>query len=211
LNGAMPEARSTAARWRLTLAAALLVLLWFAMLTLGMGPVDDWLLASLYVGGKPALVTIARVLSLLGEPIILIGLAIGFAGWLTYRHRGRYALVVVAVTLAGRGLAEIQKYAIERMRPENEVHLMPVSTPSFPSGHATSSMIVYLTLALVLAGDKRWKWPAVAGALILSFCIGLSRLMLGVHWPTDVVGGWAFGLLWVLLALPEAERLAERP
>jgi undecaprenyl-diphosphatase len=207
----MPEPRhSTAARWRLTIAAVLLALLWFAMLTLGMGPVDERLLVNLYVGASPALTTIARAFSVLGEPVILIGLAIGFAAWLTYHRRGRYALIVIAVTLVGRGLAELQKYGIERLRPEYEIHLVPVSTPSFPSGHATSSMIVYLTLALVLAGDTRWKWPAVAAALILSFCIGLSRLMLGVHWPTDVVGGWAFGLLWVLLALPMAERLAER-
>jgi undecaprenyl-diphosphatase len=114
------------------------------------------------------------------------------------------------VTLVGRGLVEAQKYGIARLRPEDEVHLVPVSTPSFPSGHAASSMIVYLTLALVLASGTRWKWPAVAAALVLSFCIGLSRIMLGVHWPTDVIGGWAFGLLWVLLALPLAERLAER-
>jgi undecaprenyl-diphosphatase len=117
---------------------------------------------------------------------------------------------VIAVTLVGRGLVEAQKYGIARLRPEDEVHLVPVSTPSFPSGHAASSMIVYLTLALVLASGTRWKWPAVAAALVLSFCIGLSRIMLGVHWPTDVIGGWAFGLLWVLLALPLAERLAER-
>lgn len=207
----MPEARhSTAARWRLAIAVVLLALLWFAMLTLGMGPVDHWLLADLYAGGRPTLVAIARVFTFLGEPVVLIGLAILFAAWLTYRRKARYALAVVAVTLVGRGLAELQKYGIERFRPEDEVHLVPVSTPSFPSGHATSSMIVYLTLALVLAGNTRWKWPAVAAALALSFCIGVSRLMLGVHWPTDVVGGWTFGLLWVLVALPTAERLAER-
>jgi undecaprenyl-diphosphatase len=207
----MPEARhSTAARWRLTIAVVLLALLWFAMLTLGMGPADHWLLADLYAGRRPGLVTVARILSALGEPVVLIGLALAFAGWLSYERRGRYGLVVIVVTLVGRGLAELQKYGIERFRPEDEVHLVPVSTPSFPSGHATSSMIVYLTLALVLASESRWKWPAVAGALVLSFCIGLSRLMLGVHWPTDVVGGWAFGLLWVLLALPIAQRLAER-
>ena len=202
--------RSTAAHWLLTLAIVLLALLWFGMLTLGMGSLDHTLLAGFYSGGKPALVTIARVFTFLGEPVVLIGLAIIVAAWLTYERRGRYALAVVVVTLVGRGLAEIQKYAIERIRPEDKVHLVPVSTPSFPSGHATSSMIVYLTLALVLASHTRWKWPAVAGALVLSFCIGTSRLMLGVHWPTDVVGGWAFGLLWVLLALPMAERLAQR-
>jgi undecaprenyl-diphosphatase len=212
LNGAMTERRrSTAAHWRLTLAIVLLAVLWFAMLTLGMGPVDDWLLSNLYAGGKPALVTVARGFTFLGEPVVLIGLSLVVAAWLAYQRRGRYALALVVVTLVGRGLAEIQKYAIDRIRPENEVHLVPVSTPSFPSGHATSSMIVYLTLAIVLAADTRWKWPAVAGALALSFCIGVSRLMLGVHWPTDVVGGWAFGLLWVLLALPRAERLAKRP
>jgi undecaprenyl-diphosphatase len=97
-----------------------------------------------------------------------------------------------------------------RFRPEDEIHLVPVSTPSFPSGHATSSMIVYLTLALVFA-SHRWKWPAVVGAILLSFCVGVSRVMLGVHWPTDVIGGWAFGLLWVILALPQAERLAKPP
>ena len=69
-------------------------------------------------------------------------------------------------------------------------------------------MMVYLTLALVLSERKAWKWPAVAAAVALSLCVGLSRVMLGVHWPSDVIGGWSFGLLWVVLALPEAERLA---
>jgi undecaprenyl-diphosphatase len=70
-------------------------------------------------------------------------------------------------------------------------------------------MIVYLTLALLLTAGTRWKWPAVIAAITLSAFVGLSRVMLGVHWPTDVVGGWAFGLLWVLIALPLAERLLE--
>jgi len=191
--------------------AVLLALLWFAMLTVGAGPADDALLHALYAGGHPLATAIARAFTFLGEALVLIALGIAFAVFLWAKGRGRYGLVVIAVTLVGRGLVEAQKYGISRLRPEDEVHLVPVSTPSFPSGHSASSMIVYLTLALVLASGTRWKWPAVAVALILSFCIGLSRVMLGVHWPTDVIGGWAFGLLWVLLALPLAERLAERP
>jgi undecaprenyl-diphosphatase len=202
--------RARAPSLKMTIAAALLAVLWFAMLTVGTGLADDSILRALYVGGHPLLSAIARPFTFLGEAAWLIALGFAFALYLWARGRSRYGLVVIAVTLVGRGLVEAQKYGIARLRPEDEVHLVPVSTPSFPSGHAASSMIVYQTLALVLASGTRWKWPAVAAALVLSFCIGLSRIMLGVHWPTDVIGGWAFGLLWVLLALPLAERLAER-
>jgi undecaprenyl-diphosphatase len=67
-------------------------------------------------------------------------------------------------------------------------------------------MIFYLTLALVLARGTRWHRAAAAGAILLSLLIGTSRVMLGVHWPSDVIGGWAFGMLWVLLTLHLAER-----
>jgi undecaprenyl-diphosphatase len=208
----MPEiSRARAPSLKVTIAAALLAVLWFAMLTVGTGFADDSILRALYVGGHPLLSAIARAFTFLGEAAWLIALGFAFALYLWARGRSRYGLVVIAVTLVGRGLVEAQKYGIARLRPEDEIHLVPVSTPSFPSGHAASSMIVYLTLALVLASGTRWKWPAVAAALVLSFCIGLSRVMLGVHSPTDVIGGWAFGQLWVLLALPLAERLAERP
>lgn len=195
---------------RVAVTTVLLAILWFAMLTIGTGAADDHILRAIYAGGHPVWIAVARGFTLLGNAPFLIAIGIAFAAFLWARGRPRYGLIVVAVTLVGRGLVEAQKYGIARFRPEDEVHLVPVSTPSFPSGHAASSMIVYLTLALVFASGTRWKWPAVAAALVLSLCIGLSRLMLGVHWPTDVIGGWAFGLLWVLLALPLAERLAER-
>ena len=70
-------------------------------------------------------------------------------------------------------------------------------------------MIFYLTLALALTGKTRWRWVAAAAAILLSLLIGTSRVMLGVHWPSDVVGGWSFGLLWVLLTLRRAERLLD--
>jgi undecaprenyl-diphosphatase len=206
---------ATPARLRLpsigiTVSAVVLAAIWFEMLTLGAGPADAAIGQLLYAGGNPPMIAVARLFTFLGEPAVLIGLGIAAAYTLWSRQQQRYAAAVLTVMLIGRGLAQVQKYAIMRFRPEDEIHLVPVSTPSFPSGHATSSMIVYLTLALVFA-SHRWKWPAVVGALILSICVGLSRVMLGVHWPTDVIGGWAFGLLWVILALPQAERLAKPP
>lgn len=205
----MDEAERTrrAQPHRIAIPAAILAALWLAMLTVGAGPVDGQLLAAAYVGGNPDLVAVARGLTILGDPLFVLGISVILALWLAYMHHWRRATAVFFVTVIGRALVTAQKYGIERLRPDAREHLVVVSNPSFPSGHAAGAMIVYLTLALVLASGTRWKWPAIAAALALSFAVGVSRNMLGVHWPSDVVGGWAFGLLWVLVALPVAERL----
>jgi undecaprenyl-diphosphatase len=195
------------ARLRLQLTAAALAAIWLAMLTLGRGPVDRGLYEVLYAGGHPALVLIARIFTALGEPTVLIGAGIIVAALLWHRARGRLALGLLLVILLGRGLSEVQKYWIARARPDFEQHLVVVKTSSFPSGHATSSMIFYLTLALALAPRGRTRRLAAAAAVLLSLLIGTSRVMLGVHWPSDVIGGWSFGMLWVLLTLRRAERL----
>jgi undecaprenyl-diphosphatase len=70
-------------------------------------------------------------------------------------------------------------------------------------------MIFYLTLALVLTAGTRSHRFAVAGAILLALLIGISRVMLGVHWPSDVIGGWSFGMLWVLLTLRLAGRFVK--
>jgi undecaprenyl-diphosphatase len=193
---------------RVTAAIVLLALLWLAMLTVGTGDSDDDILRALYVGREPLLVAVARALTWLGDWRVVIALSLAASVWLAIARSWRSGLAVLVVTLIGRALVSAQKYGIERMRPGDEAHLVPVSTPSFPSGHSAGAVIVYLTLALVIAGRGRWKWPAVTAALLVAAGVGVSRVMLGVHWPTDVVGGWAFGLLWVLLVLPLAERLA---
>jgi undecaprenyl-diphosphatase len=190
----------------------LLALIWLAMLLFGRGALDRHVAEMLYAGGRPALVILARVFTALGEPAVLIAGGFVVAGWLWWRGRGRLALGLLVVILVGRGLAEVQKFWVARARPEVEPHLVIVKTSSFPSGHATSSMIFYLTLALALSADNGRRRIAASGAILLSLLIGMSRVMLGVHWPSDVIGGWSFGLLWVLLTLPAAERLfASRP
>jgi undecaprenyl-diphosphatase len=181
--------------------------LWLAMLRFGGGPLDRAIYEALYAGHRPFLTAVARVFTTIGEPTVLIGAGIMVALWLWFAGHRHLPLALAAIVMVGRGLSEAQKYWIARVRPDLEPHLVVVKTSSFPSGHATSSMIFFLSLALELGGGKRWHGLGVAAAIILSLLIGVSRVMLGVHWPSDVIGGWAFGMLWVLLTLRLAQRL----
>ena len=198
---------SRAVELRFIAAMVALASLWLAMLLLGRGSLDQNVYRLLYAGGRPALVLVARMFTALGEPTVLVGAGFIVAAWLWWRNRVRLAFALLLVVLVGRGLAEVQKYSIERPRPTLDPHLVVVKTWSFPSGHSASSMIFYLTLALALAPEGQWRRLAAAGAILLSLLIGFSRVMLGVHWPSDVIGGWSFGMLWVLLTLRRSERL----
>ena len=160
-------------------------------------------------GSDPGLVAAARVVTFFGEPKVLIIAGLVFTLVMWWRGHLRTGLTLVAVTMVGRAVSELQKYEIARVRPSIEPHLVLVKTSSFPSGHSASSMIFYLTLALLLTHRGRWRHLAAVGAIVVALLIGLSRVMLGVHWPSDVIGGWAFGLLWVLLTLRIAEHLFE--
>jgi undecaprenyl-diphosphatase len=179
------------------------------MLLWGAGPLDRAVYEALYAGHRPALLAAAHAFTALGDPTVLIGAGVAAALWLWTAGHRHLPLVLIAIIMLGRALSELQKYWIARVRPDLEPHLVIVKTSSFPSGHATSSMIFYLTLALALTRGTRWQRLATFGAILLSLLIGISRVMLGVHWPSDVIGGWAFGLLWVLLTLRLAERLVK--
>ncbi len=187
-------------------AVIALAAIWLAMLLWGRGPLDRSVYEALYAGHRPLLAAVARALTALGEPTVLIGAGVATALWLWFAGHRHLPFVLIAITMLGRGLSEAQKYWVGRDRPDLEAHLVVVKTQSFPSGHATSSMIFYMVMALTLTMGTRWHRLAAAGALLLSLLIGLSRVMLGVHWPSDVIGGWAFGLLWVLLTLRIAQR-----
>jgi undecaprenyl-diphosphatase len=200
-------ASTRAGHWRFISALIVLAAIWLAMLLWGRGPLDRVIYEAMYVGHRPVLVPLARGLTMLGEPTVLITAGVLCALWLWYAGHRHLPLVLIAIVTIGRGLSELQKYWIARPRPALDTHLVVVKTSSFPSGHATSSMIFYLSVALALTAGTRWHRAAVAGAILLSLLIGASRVMLGVHWPSDVIGGWAFGMLWVLLTLRLAGRL----
>ena len=196
--------------WRFPAGLVALTAIWLAMLLGGNGAVDRAVYETLYAGSSPAMVAVARAFTALGEPTVLIAGSAIVAVVLWLRGHRRLAPVFFAITMTARIFSELQKYWIARVRPDFESQLVVVKSMSFPSGHATSSMVFYLTLALVFTQGTRWRPAAVTGAVLLSMLIGISRPMLGVHWPSDVVGGWAFGMLWVLLTLRIAGRWVKR-
>ncbi|SNS59646.1 undecaprenyl-diphosphatase [Sphingomonas laterariae] len=125
-----------------------------------------------------------------GTRMILIPLLAGLLGW---RRGWRTAALFVAIVMTGAALVALLKSAIGRPRPDLLPHLDSVTSASMPSGHAANNLIVWLAAA------RAWSpapWPAVA-ALLLAAAIGVSRVMLAVHWPSDVVVGWLIGLSWV--------------
>ena len=190
---------------KLAIAVAVLAALWLGMMVGGAGPVDESLLAALYVGGSPGLRDFLASLTLLGNWQAVVGVTLVAAIWLLATGHRRRALLLLGITLLGRALVEAMKLGVYRTRPEAADHLVPVYSLSFPSAHAANSMILWLALALLLP-KREWRPAAIIAALIITFAVGISRPMLGVHWPSDVVGGWAFGAAWVLLMTDLAGR-----
>jgi len=138
----------------------------------------------------------ARDVTALGGFTVLT-LVVVLAAALLWVHRRRaQAGVFVAAVIGGELLAQLVKVLVGRTRPDLVPHLDLVYSSSFPSGHSTLSPIVYFTLAgLVAAGEGRRAQKAllIGAAVALVLAIGVSRVYLGVHWPTDVLAGWALG------------------
>ena len=135
----------------------------------------------------------------LGGPTVIwlvVGTVIGF---LCLQARYRTAIMVVAAAASGEVLNQILKALFMRPRPSVVPHLRDVMTPSFPSGHAMESAIVYLTLGVLLmrvAEGRTAKIYCLSVAIFVTLLVGISRVSLGVHYPTDVLGGWILGFLW---------------
>ncbi len=146
-----------------------------------------------------AAITSAQVITWLGDTARRSLAVVAAALWLWWNKRPRAALaMLVFPTLAGVS-SSILKEAFARPRPEIVPHLDVVTNLSFPSGHATNAMAILLLAAMAMATKRRSS--ALAAAIGVSLLIGLSRLALGVHWPSDVIGGWLWGVGWALLGL----------
>ena len=136
-------------------------------------------------------------------------LGVGVAGTLVLLHRGehRRALAFGAIVIVGRLMVEVIKLLVHRARPALDPHPVVVHSLSFPSAHAANSMIAFTALALFFA-PRSSRTMALAVAVIASLLIGASRSLIGVHWPSDVIAGWAIGAAWVASCGPMAQRLS---
>jgi undecaprenyl-diphosphatase len=154
----------------------------------------------------------ALELTALGSAGVLAAVVIAVVGYLAIERRFALLIVTLVATMGGWTLSYFLKEIFARHRPTVVPHLQHASSPSFPSGHAMLSAVVYLTLGVLLARstkDRRLRVYFVATAMILTFIVGMTRMFLGVHYPTDVVGGWVAGSFWALLCA-FVERALER-
>ena len=152
-----------------------------------------------WVRRSPGVVGPLRVVTFLGTPAWLAGVVAATAAYALARRRRRLALLVVLTALVGGALNLGVKMAVDRERPEMHPPTATAGGNSFPSGHATSSTVSYGSVLLVVlpAVPRRARRGAVAGVVVLVAAIGASRLALGVHYLSDVLGGFALGSAWL--------------
>lgn len=178
------------------LPAACLAALWAVALMAG-GPASDWDLAVFSAMRRERwdwFAELAWAVTWFGDWLVLVPVALAAAGFLLWRKSAREAAALLATVAAVRALVALQKLWFARARPDVEQWMVEYSN-SFPSAHAANSAVTFLAVAILLVRSR----SAVVAAIAASAAIGVSRVVLGVHWPSDVIGGWAFG---ILAALP---------
>ncbi len=186
-----------------------LVLVLGAISTLGLSTVllhrfglDKAILLTIQKFHTPLLDRIMLSITFLGDPIFLLLLCLGLATRTAYNQRPGEASSLAMAAVSAIGLNIFLKELFCRARPALWDHLVNVGHYSFPSGHAMVSMVIYgfigYTLAKQFPQHKRLIFALTAG---LISAIGLTRLYLGVHWPTDVLVGYAAGLVWLAVCL----------
>jgi undecaprenyl-diphosphatase len=141
----------------------------------------------------------ARDLTSLGGYVVLILVTAIVASYLGLVRKHHAAQLLLVAAVGGVIVMHLLKSAVNRPRPDFVSHLAYDNSASFPSGHAMLSAVIYLTLGAMLTRlveCRRVKLFVMSVAALLSFSIGVSRVYLGVHYPTDVLAGWSAGLVW---------------
>ena len=155
--------------------------------------------------GHADLVPLVAGITDLGSVYATLGVTALASLWLLLSRLPGCALLLSITVLIERLLVDAIKDWVGRPRPNFGVEWLPHSL-AYPSGHSANSMTAFLAAAVILAPAER-RGPWAIGALVLSFAVGLSRIALGVHWPSDVIGGWVLGLIAVGVALWLGRRL----
>lgn len=156
---------------------------------------------------------LGRDFTALGGVGVLTLLTAAVAGLLWLQGRWRSMWLVLGAVGGGILLSTAIKRGFDRPRPELVPYDSAVYTASFPSGHSMMAAVTYLTLAVMLARVQRrraLKVYLVVAAALLTVLVGVSRVYVGVHWPTDVLAGWTAGAAWALICALLAEWLQRR-
>jgi undecaprenyl-diphosphatase len=181
---------------------------------------DELVLRSLRNPADPAvprgpawLKEMVRDVSALGSTFVLTFVVIATAAVLFVRRANRPALAILLTSIGGTILSTFLKSFADRPRPSVVPHLVEVTTTSFPSGHSLLSAAIYLSIAGILTHGAGWTLAMVAFgfAILLTALVGLSRVYLGVHFPSDVLAGWAVGTVWSMLCLSIAAKFCRAP
>jgi undecaprenyl-diphosphatase len=152
--------------------------------------------------GPPWLPEAMRDITALGSTVVLGIVLLVVTGYLLAAGKRHTGWFVLATVLSGTALNSLLKLAFARPRPDLVTPLTQVLTLSFPSGHAALSAICYLTLGTLLAQtqvSRAIRIYFIATAMLLTLLVGISRIYLGVHYPTDVLAGWCIGIAWALI------------
>ncbi len=154
-----------------------------------------------------------RDVTALGSSTVLTLIMVAAVGFLMLERKPRTIGFLLLAVVGGVLLSLVLKAGFDRPRPDFLAHGQTVFTASFPSGHSMNSAIVYLTLGTILAQAHRRravKVYLISFAVVLTVLVGLSRIYLGVHWPTDVLAGWSVGAAWSMLCWLLIQRMQRR-
>ena len=143
----------------------------------------------------------ARDVTSLGSIVVLVIVTLAAVGYLFLAGKSAVAWLMLIAVVGGIALSDLLKFAFARARPDVVTPLARVFTTSFPSGHATLSAITYLTIGAILARSQPSSPISLyfmSLAVFLTVLVGVSRIYLGVHYPTDVLAGWCIGAAWAM-------------
>ena len=154
-----------------------------------------------------------RDITALGGIALLSIFTVTITAFLLLEKKYHAALYLLVATCGGGLISTIIKEFVQRDRPTIVEHRSYVTSTSFPSGHSMLSAVVYLTLGALLSRytkDRKLRLFFLGVAVVITFLVGVSRVYVGVHWPTDVLAGWIAGAAWALICWIGARYLQRR-
>lgn len=156
---------------------------------------------------------VMRDMTGLGGIGVVFGGSVLFAGYLWLQRRRRDVAILAGSLLGAQLISAVTKLLVSRPRPDLVSREAEIYSASFPSGHTLMATVAWVTFAMLLAADfqdRRVRDYLLLVAWIVAIAVGCSRVYLGVHWPSDVLAGWAVGALWMVLLSRWVTRLQGR-